>query len=400
MKPYMLVFICLWGSILLSLQVVKGKVIGKFGNYSEILEGLDGNFVLSSSEEHMRKYLLGSGQYERPLINLIKEILTPYVLEAEKVVILDVGANFGLWTVPLANFVGAKGHVFAFEVQRYVASHLSATLLLNDIDNVRLIHAAVSNVSGHMSMNDISPTILLPGHTLNFGAFSLHDHLNPEKQRDIPTSIVRQVRLDEVFEHELERTCPLFIKMDVEMYELEVLLGAVSLLSQCQPLVLFEANCPRLNRSLFRLLWSLGYQLAWVVLPVVDFNEPFDHGDAAGRIVANSFTQDTTELTFNIWFYSLSNVLAVPGWLDLDALLARHSDTMRKAQPGKYGVGDYNISYCVNGVQGVDGSMSRCGLVYATDDKQAVEQLGKSVADCENVVSEFALNYWKNFEEL
>ncbi|RYH13430.1 FkbM family methyltransferase [archaeon] len=387
-------------SILLGCLVVNGKVLGNFGNFSEILEGLDGKFVISSSEEYMRKYLLGTGQYERPLINLIKDILTTRVSLASKVVFLDVGANFGLWTVPLATLAGSKGHIFSFEAQRYVANHLSATLLLNNIDNVRIIHAAVSNVSGHMLMNDISPTALIPGHTLNYGAFSLHYHLNPAKQPNVPTSIVRQVQLDEVFEHELEHKCPLFMKIDVEMYELEVLLGAMNLLTRCKPLILLEANCPMLNRSLFQLLWSLGYELAWTVMPIVDYDAAFDHGNADGRMAIHSFSQDTPELIFNVWFYSLVNVLAVPkDWMDMDTLLAQHPNTLRRVEKGKYSIGEYNISYCVNGIQGVDGSMSRCGVIYGSEDKQAVEQEGKQKADCETIVSEFALHYWQNFEQ-
>jgi len=58
---------------------------------------------------------------------------------------VDVGANYGLYTVALAKAVGPEGRVWAFEPAPDTAQFLDATLRLNDLGHVLLTRAAVSS---------------------------------------------------------------------------------------------------------------------------------------------------------------------------------------------------------------------------------------------------------------
>src|SRR5690348_11604539 len=58
---------------------------------------------------------------------------------------LDVGAAFGVYTVAMAQAVGDSGRVFAFEPTPDTAQFLERNLSLNELRNVALIGAAVSD---------------------------------------------------------------------------------------------------------------------------------------------------------------------------------------------------------------------------------------------------------------
>ncbi len=61
---------------------------------------------------------------------------------------LDVGTNIGALTLPLAASVGPRGLVIAIEPQGGVYRLLCANLALNEIVNVRALHAAAGRTPG------------------------------------------------------------------------------------------------------------------------------------------------------------------------------------------------------------------------------------------------------------
>ena len=58
-------------------------------------------------------------------------------------VVVDVGADIGALTVPLARAVGPAGRVLAFEPQPTVFQNLCANLALNDLLHVQAFNAAL-----------------------------------------------------------------------------------------------------------------------------------------------------------------------------------------------------------------------------------------------------------------
>src|SRR5260370_33566951 len=82
--------------------------------------------------------------------------------------ILEVGANIGVFTVPLARFVGPGGKVIAFEPQRIMFQMLCGNLALNAIDNVFAQRSAVGHSTGSITVPSVD--YAKPG---NFGAVSL-----------------------------------------------------------------------------------------------------------------------------------------------------------------------------------------------------------------------------------
>ena len=50
--------------------------------------------------------------------------------------VIDIGANYGVYTLTLANLVGAAGHVWAFEPASMTATLLAASIAANDLGNI------------------------------------------------------------------------------------------------------------------------------------------------------------------------------------------------------------------------------------------------------------------------
>ena len=67
-------------------------------------------------------------------------------------VFLDIGAHVGLYALPAANRVGQQGRVIAFEPHPSNRGLLEENLHRNEIDNVTVVPAAVSDSSGRMHL--------------------------------------------------------------------------------------------------------------------------------------------------------------------------------------------------------------------------------------------------------
>ena len=144
-------------------------------------------------------------------------------------VVVDAGANFGIYTVIAAKAVGMEGRVLAFEPNALVMPVLKKNVELNGFRNVRLFQAALCDSDGEAQLYhyaDLGPVgyAIAPGDTGDKGS-----------------ETVTTVTLDSALKSEgLDRVD--FLKLDIEGAELAALYGARELLAQCKPMVLFELN--------------------------------------------------------------------------------------------------------------------------------------------------------------
>ena len=89
--------------------------------------------VVPTNDEYMGKYMLESGKvWEEHVLSRMLD----YVRVNSNVV--DVGANYGSYSVYFSKKVGRGGTVTSFEPQPYLNRICSTNLVLNDIQNVKL----------------------------------------------------------------------------------------------------------------------------------------------------------------------------------------------------------------------------------------------------------------------
>lgn len=146
--------------------------------------------------------------------------------------VIDVGANHGLHTIPLAHLVGKKGKVYAFEA---IPENVTELINMSSELNVEVVHAAVTNPSTRL----LHPTTKFC-HVKKLDGFSgilkrpnVLDEWNPV-EIEVPT-----ITLDEALPVDSKVT---FIKCDVECGDFHVLQGAERIFRESKPIAIFESG--------------------------------------------------------------------------------------------------------------------------------------------------------------
>jgi FkbM family methyltransferase len=212
-----------------------------------------GKFLLSDKDHHVSRHLNVYGEWAERELQLFLSIVK------RGDIVIDAGANIGAFTVPLANAVGPSGRVHAFEPQRIINQRLNANVALNDLYNVDIYLAALGNESGLLNVPLIDYS-----QEGNFAAISLAD---PTMFDGMLHESVPVLTLDSVdFSRQAsgsKNTCPSFIKVDVELMETQVLLGARNLIRRCHPILYLENPCVKTSLPLINLVYELGYIPYW-----------------------------------------------------------------------------------------------------------------------------------------
>lgn len=169
-------------------------------------------------------------RYELATTQLFREILDPGM------VVVDIGANVGYFSLLAADLVGPAGTVYAIEPEPRNNAILRKNVDLNSYSNVRVIEKAVSNRTG---------SVKLFLSALDNGSHSISDAAARGVAGDVE---VGATTLDDLLEEEGWPKVDL-VKIDVEGAEMLVLEG-MSLLPRNSPSVkLVIEYCPFLLQA-------------------------------------------------------------------------------------------------------------------------------------------------------
>ena len=171
-------------------------------------------------------------------------------------VVWDVGANVGFFTNRFSKAVGDKGMVVAFDPSPNCISVLSKKF--SDNANVVIEPVGLADIAGQTDFS-------LKGGTDPTGGIGARDDHNVSVTVNISTGN------DYILEH--PKRVPNFIKMDVEGYEYEALMGMTSVLSskgccgvfvEVHFLELTKRNMSDAPTKIVRLLESYGFVITWI----------------------------------------------------------------------------------------------------------------------------------------
>lgn len=164
---------------------------------------------------------------------------------------LDIGANYGIYSLIMARIIGNEGRVLAFEPARNNYQILQKNIALNHLSQVTCFPYALADWEGE--------TVLY--HEEDPDRNSLG-----KSESSVDSEIVMLRTLDKLAEELGLNSCQ-FIKCDTEGAEELVFRGGKTLLSVYKPTILLEFN-PSAARRLglhedgaIKFLRSLGYQL-------------------------------------------------------------------------------------------------------------------------------------------
>jgi len=217
------------------------------------------------------------------------DLLTPYVLREqgqwfEKEIgflgaflkpgmqAIDIGANYGVYTLTMAGILGPAGTLWAFEPTSTTAACLGDSLTENRFGNVTLVQAALSDRVGTATLG-LNPNSELNSLSVTPGAES----------EEVPVMTLDGCMAEFGWRH-MD-----FIKLDAEGHEDNILRGGQSFLDAFWPLIMFEfKNGAEVNLSLIESFAGLGYS-SYRYVPGLGALVPFASGEAPDQFELNLF---------------------------------------------------------------------------------------------------------------
>ncbi|MDY0219606.1 MAG: FkbM family methyltransferase [Desulfobacterium sp.] len=197
--------------------------------------------------------------------------------------VIDIGANYGLYTLSCAKKCGKTGEVWAFEPTVSVAECLNDSLRTNGFSNTTLINAGLSNRNGEAKLS------LNPNAELN--------SLNASPADNGEYEVIKLKTLDECArEYNWEKID--FIKLDAEGEEVRIIEGGTQTLEKFSPVIMYELkHGDQVNLSLINAFKRHGYA-PYHLIPGPQLLIPFNPGLAFDGFLLNLFAiKDETALT-------------------------------------------------------------------------------------------------------
>lgn len=197
-----------------------------------------GEIIYRPNDLYIGRSLDLYGEFSEAEVSLFRALVKPGQT------VLDVGANIGVHTLPLARLVGPSGRVLAFEPQRLVFYMLCGNVAQNSHDHVHCFHAAAGETAGTIAVPELDGAA-----EQNFGGLELSQGATSPGATQVPVLRIDDLRL----------TACHFMKIDVEGMERQVLLGTRETINRFRPLVYLEDDRADRSAALRECLAALGY---------------------------------------------------------------------------------------------------------------------------------------------
>jgi len=197
-----------------------------------VVDGNDARYIVMT-RDYISGFIFKDGQFDSLSLYIARLFCD---VQEKHHVILDIGANIGTFSIPIAKNLVGKGSVISFEPQRIVFYQLCGNIVLNRLDNVTAHNLALSDQSGRLYLPEIDYN-----KNTNHGGISFNDSYNSMNGNAVDNKV--QVLIEAVALDDLELPDQVsLLKIDVEGFEQKVLLGGRKFLGRHNfPPILFEA---------------------------------------------------------------------------------------------------------------------------------------------------------------
>jgi FkbM family methyltransferase len=175
-----------------------------------------------SMDRYLDRKIVDGSVWELQSVKLIQDLVKPGMC------VLDIGANFGYYTLQLARLVEPMGKVIAIEPTQEYASRLEWHLRENNVENVRLERVGFSD-----KVDEVEIAIGECSATLHWSADAIL-RLR-ERIKLVPLDYWWDTYVAEGGSDNLD-----FLKVDLDGHEMNFLIGAEQTLLRHRPLILIE----------------------------------------------------------------------------------------------------------------------------------------------------------------
>ena len=244
------IFLILWKKVFIKVVEIIEKIrLNKFTEYHSVkITHQNKSFSLFISPENgcIDEYIYLYGVYEPNILDIIAK----YLKKSETFV--DIGSNIGQHSMFAASIVGNEGKVYSFEPIPKIYNQFLESIQVNNFDSIIKAYNVGLGEKDSLQTLYINPD--------NIGGSSL-----VEQNDNCDKIKVKIIKGDEIL-LQIKKIC--LIKIDVEGYEYETLLGIQSTIAQLLPTIIIEFNGELYNRGnnkngykIISLLQNLGYSL-------------------------------------------------------------------------------------------------------------------------------------------
>ncbi|MFI5125153.1 MAG: FkbM family methyltransferase [Chitinophagales bacterium] len=211
------------------------------------------------------------GRWETENINALDKAVRKLGLNGKDIVIADVGANMGYYTMYFAKYFSPKTRIYAFEPSLSILDVLKHNISANHFDNVEIIEAACSENTGTVEF--------YIGH--NHHSSSVLDSWGDNLASGTRTT-VKSVSLDDFFGNTKKGDYPDLIKMDIEGGGVYALKGCEQCLKIKRPLILMESHTAAEDGAIGHVLQQFDYEAFRIETNKWVLNKDKDYRDAEG----------------------------------------------------------------------------------------------------------------------
>ena len=175
------------------------------------------NFVPLGKQSGSGGLFVYREDYE-PLLNNCSKVLK------RNDIVLDIGANQGIYSIAFSKLVGPKGSVIAVEPFNKMIKCLEDNIKINNLDNIKIHQKVVSDKNGIETIYFNKGTV----------SASINEEFSLKNKFDIESTTI-----DEICSKSLKID---FIKLDIEGAELKALKGAKLTLEKFKPILSLEVD--------------------------------------------------------------------------------------------------------------------------------------------------------------
>jgi len=188
--------------------------------------------------------------------------------------VIDIGANYGAYTLSMAKLVGAAGRVWAFEPASDTARHLRESVAANQFTQVSLIQCALSDTAGTAKLS-------------LKGSSELNELVRGEDSAGNFETVTLTTLDNCMTVHGWHDVA--FLKLDAEGEEANIVRGGGRFLVQQSPLIQYEVKArASLNLELVQIFNEFGYA-SYRLVPGLNVLVPFDQEADLDRYTLNLF---------------------------------------------------------------------------------------------------------------
>jgi len=190
-----------------------------------------------------------TGLYEMDSLKWLEKIILKFGLDKKDIVVADVGANLGYYSMYFGKVLSPASHIYAFEPSESILDVLKKNMTVNKLANVEIVEAACAETTGTVEFYIGQ----------NHHTSSMLDSWagNAETGKRIQ---VRSISIDDFFGKEGVGRYPDLIKMDIEGAGVYALKGCHLCLQIKRPLLLIESHTPDEDNAIGGVLTNYHYE--------------------------------------------------------------------------------------------------------------------------------------------